>query len=152
MAGKRPHAVYCSRSCKTAASDARRIEDGRAQQRDRARYEREGDHRRAYASQYLRDHPERMRAIRRKRKGQLKAGRFEFTERDWARMLVRFRHCCAYCGRRSDILQREHVIPLARGGRHSVGNIVPACPPCNYSKRTKFVSEWRYGARERGRR
>ena len=49
MLGKRKGAIYCSRSCKTRASDERRREDGRAHQRDRARYSREADHRREYA-------------------------------------------------------------------------------------------------------
>lgn len=49
LEGKRPHAVYCSRRCKTAASDQRRLADGRAHRRDRARYPREAEHRRSYA-------------------------------------------------------------------------------------------------------
>jgi 5-methylcytosine-specific restriction endonuclease McrA len=144
MTGKRSNAKYCDRACKVKASDARRISDGRSVARDRARYQREAEHRRAYARQYLKDNPERMRAIRRRRKGQLRAEALEFTERDWARLVARFRGCCAYCDRRSEILHREHVIPLARGGRHSVGNILPACPRCNARKKTKLLSEWRY--------
>lgn len=147
MEGKRSHAVYCSRDCKTKASDQRRKDDGRSVARDRARYPQEAERRRAETMEYLRKHPEKMRAVRRRRKGQLKAESFEFTERDWARMVTRYRHCCAYCKKRSVVLHREHVIPLARGGRHSVGNIVPACPPCNFRKRTKLLSEWRYQER-----
>lgn len=147
MEGKRSNALYCSRDCKTKASDQRRIADGRSTTRDRARYAGEADHRRAYARQYLKDHPEKMRVVRRRRKGQLKAAAFEFTERDWARLVERFRHCCAYCHEFSEVLHREHVIPLARGGRHSVGNILPACPSCNYRKKTKLLSEWRYSSR-----
>lgn len=143
MEGKRSHAVYCSRSCKTRASDRRRIEDGRSVARDRARYEREAPQRRAQAMRYLRENPERMRAIRRRRKGQLRAEVLLFTERDWRRLVARYRGCCAYCGEPSDSLHREHVIPLARGGRHSVGNILPAWPPCNLRKRTKLLAEWR---------
>lgn len=147
MEGKRPHARFCSRPCKTRASDQRRIQDGRQRARDRERYPREAEHRREYAKAYLRDNPERMRAIRRNRKSRIKAQRFEFTERDWRRLKIRYRGCCAYCGQSCDSLQREHVIPIARGGRHSVGNIVPACPRCNGSKKAKLLSEWRYQKR-----
>lgn len=143
MEGKRPHAVYCSRACKVRASDRRRIEDGRAHARDQARYASEAEHRRAYAKKYLAENPERMRAIRRRRKGQLRARAYLFTEKDWARLVARYRGCCAYCGKKPDQLHREHVIPLRRGGTHSVGNILPACPPCNYSKKTKTIMEWR---------
>ena len=84
-----------------------------------------------------------MRAIRLKRRARIRAASFEFSERDWRRLLSRYRNACAYCGERPSELQREHVIPLARGGTHGVGNIVPACAGCNYSKKDKFVVEWR---------
>ena len=143
MTGKRPHAVYCSRDCKTRASDARRVADGREQNRSTERYPREAERRRTYAMQYLKDNPERMRAIRRRRKGQLRREALQFTERDWRRLVVRYRGCCAYCGESSAELHRDRVIPLARDGRHSIGNILPACPPCNASKRTSFLFEWK---------
>jgi 5-methylcytosine-specific restriction endonuclease McrA len=143
MVGKRPHARYCSRKCKTAASDVRRRESGAARERDRARYASEAETRRAYARQYLQDNPERMRAIRLKRKARIRAASFAFSERDWRRLLDRYRRSCAYCGDHTRELQREHVIPLVRGGTHGVGNIIPACPPCNYAKKDKLVVEWR---------
>lgn len=148
LTGKRPHAVYCSRVCKTADSNDRLRDSGVLRERDRLRYPKEAEQRRAYARQYLVDNPERMRAIRRKRKGQLKAERLQFTERDWRQLVARYRGCCAYCGVKPSELHREHVIPLSRGGRHSIGNILPACPPCNMRKKSKLLSEWRY----RGRR
>ena len=58
----------------------------------------------------------------------------------WRRW-VEFDHCCAYCGADGD-LHIEHVIPISKGGEHHLGNIVPACPTCNYSKRSAPVEEW----------
>jgi len=58
----------------------------------------------------------------------------------WRRW-VEFEHCCAYCGTQGD-LQVEHVIPISKGGEHHLGNIVPACPTCNYSKRSAPVEQW----------
>jgi 5-methylcytosine-specific restriction endonuclease McrA len=52
-----------------------------------------------------------------------------------------FSGCCAYCGRRAD-MQIEHVIPLSRGGTHSMSNILPACKPCNDSKDVRPVEAW----------
>ena len=140
---KRSDARFCDRTCKTKASDQRRIQDGRSVTRDRARYAQEAEHRREYAKQYLKDNPERMRAIRRNRKSRIKAERLDFTEQDWARLVARYRGRCAYCGERPDTLHREHVIPIARGGRHSIGNILPSCPTCNYRKKTKLLVEFR---------
>ena len=58
----------------------------------------------------------------------------------WRRW-VEFDHCCAYCGTQCD-LQVEHVIPISKGGEHHLGNIVPACATCNYSKRSAPVEQW----------
>jgi 5-methylcytosine-specific restriction endonuclease McrA len=58
----------------------------------------------------------------------------------WRRW-VEFQHCCAYCGTDGD-LQVEHVVPISQGGEHHLGNIVPACASCNYSKRAAPVEQW----------
>ena len=84
------------------------------------------------------------------RKGRISSDRvFSFTDRDWKRLCNRYDQRCAYCGQRKT-LERDHVLPVSRGGRHSIGNIVPACRSCNLEKRRKFLSEWRYGVREVG--
>ena len=63
----------------------------------------------------------------------------------WLTILERFGYCCAYCGHPSSevgTLAQEHVIPISRGGRHAVENIVPACKSCNSSKGAKLPEEW----------
>lgn len=52
-----------------------------------------------------------------------------------------FSNCCAYCGQEGD-MQMEHVEPIDKGGLHDIGNIVPACLSCNYSKRTSEMESW----------
>lgn len=49
---------------------------------------------------------------------------------------------CYYCDSKENI-QIDHVIPISRGGRHSIGNIVPACMKCNVSKGNKYLFEWK---------
>lgn len=63
--------------------------------------------------------------------------------RDWMKLVRRYRSCCAYCGKFVERPVIEHVIPLARGGRHAIGNVLPACPECNSSKHASFIMEWR---------
>jgi hypothetical protein len=70
---------------------------------------------------------------------------YRITERDWRRLLERYRASCAYCGVRSDNLTRDHVVPIARGGPHGIGNLLPACARCNGSKNDRFITEWRIG-------
>lgn len=48
---------------------------------------------------------------------------------------------CFYCGGPGGTV--DHVVPLSRGGQHAEGNLVPACLPCNSSKRDKLLVEWR---------
>lgn len=37
----------------------------------------------------------------------------------------------------------DHIIPLARGGSHSIDNLCASCQQCNLSKGKKLTSEWR---------
>ena len=87
-----------------------------------------------------RDEKQERERIRKAR--QAGNGAFTVLPRDWRRMLHRYRNACAYCGR-SGVLTREHVIPIARGGRHSIGNLLPACRGCNFGKNRKLLIEWR---------
>ena len=54
---------------------------------------------------------------------------------------AQFDNCCAYCGAAGD-MQIEHVVPISKGGTHAIGNIVPACQTCNYSKKDHEVERW----------
>lgn len=42
---------------------------------------------------------------------------------------------CHYCGTKRHKITVDHKIPIARGGRHEVKNLVPACRSCNSAKR-----------------
>ncbi|RMH35906.1 MAG: HNH endonuclease [Nitrospirae bacterium] len=61
----------------------------------------------------------------------------------WQTMMQRGE--CHYCHRRVDPAQltMDHVVPLARGGRSTKGNVVPACPECNRAKRLETPAEAR---------
>ena len=48
----------------------------------------------------------------------------------------------AYCGDTERPLQRDCVLPISRGGRYTLGNVVPACRPCNTSKCNDEVTSW----------
>jgi 5-methylcytosine-specific restriction endonuclease McrA len=49
---------------------------------------------------------------------------------------------CAYCGAPPTALQRDCVLPLSRGGRYTLDNVVPACRSCNASKCNDEVTRW----------
>ena len=54
---------------------------------------------------------------------------------EWENKLKEFHYSCAYCGKSNAKLTKDHVIPVSKGGVNTIDNIVPACWPCNYSKR-----------------
>jgi 5-methylcytosine-specific restriction endonuclease McrA len=49
---------------------------------------------------------------------------------------------CFYCGS-IERIEIDHAIPLSRGGRHAIGNLVPACRICNSTKHSKTIMEFR---------
>jgi len=71
---------------------------------------------------------------------------------EWLALLRRHLGRCAYCGGTEGGIHMDHVIPLSRGGRHAIGNVVPACRKCNLSKGSKLLMEWKLGVMRRDRR
>lgn len=92
---------------------------------------------------YRETFPEKWQAANRRRAERMRAnGVFVISDRDVRRMVVRFRGLCAHCAERP-FQEVDHVVPLARGGRHSIGNLLPSCAACNRSKQARLLVEWR---------
>lgn len=49
---------------------------------------------------------------------------------------------CAYCGSQEGSLQKDCLLPISRGGRYTLTNVVPACGSCNASKCNTEVTTW----------
>lgn len=60
-------------------------------------------------------------------------------------LLIRDKHCCQYCGRRTLQMTIDHIIPKQFGGKDTWENLVIACMPCNNRKgnRTPEQAEMR---------
>lgn len=65
----------------------------------------------------------------------------ELPAKEWDAVLKEFNHQCAYCGS-SGKLEQEHIVPMIKGGKYEIGNIVPACRRCNASKQDKPLIAW----------
>jgi len=50
---------------------------------------------------------------------------------------------CIACGT-TERVTIDHIIPIARGGAHSIGNLQPLCLKCNASKNHRTMSEWKF--------
>ena len=62
-----------------------------------------------------------------------------------ARILMRDRHRCQYCGHRFNAfeLTLDHILPRSRGGRTEPENLCAACKPCNQRKGNRTPDEAR---------
>lgn len=51
---------------------------------------------------------------------------------------------CHFCGGTfpPDQLTMDHLVPVARGGKSTPGNVVPACRDCNSRKKYLLPIEW----------
>jgi len=67
----------------------------------------------------------------------------EIRKQNWWRNRVA-QGRCHYCAAQipPKELTLDHIVPLARGGRSSKGNCVPACKSCNNKKRDLLPIEW----------
>lgn len=86
--------------------------------------------------------PEKGREYARRYQARMRAATVEDV--DYGAILERDGMVCHICGR--DIaelgeLHMDHVIPLARGGEHSMANVKPAHSTCNLRKHAKLLEE-----------
>ncbi|NLA35640.1 MAG: HNH endonuclease [Actinobacteria bacterium] len=65
----------------------------------------------------------------------------DLSNEEWA-ALVDAWGGCAYCRDVDRALQRDCVLPISRGGRYTLDNVVPACGSCNASKCNDEVTGW----------
>ena len=84
---------------------------------------------------YIQAHPDKYRAYcvsRRARKNGADIN--DLTGAQWQEIKAAYGHRCVYCGRKMQRLTMDHIIPLSKGGNHTVQNVVPACSSCNKRK------------------
>lgn len=60
-----------------------------------------------------------------------------------SKLFQRDRNICGYCGDQfpTGQLEREHIVPLSRGGRDNWMNVVASCRPCNQQKGARLPEE-----------
>lgn len=89
------------------------------------------------------DNPERAIMQSHKRRALLQsAGIYKVHLNELHKLLVRQQSRCAICS--SDIADRslrelDHIIPIVRGGRHSIGNLMWLCRSCNRRKTSRLL-------------
>lgn len=126
--------------------------------RGKARYQKIQDEFKATLKQKRIENPEHRRNIERKSRAKnkqkqrpaknarqsirnriLNGGGFLILEKELNKI---YRSPCFACGSKTN-QSLDHLIPLSRGGNHSVGNIITLCRNCNSQKYNKTLTEWR---------
>jgi len=94
----------------------------------------------AQQKKYKQENSEKVRLWEHARRARLNGTSDKVTREQWEAVLRAYKFRCAYCGCQANKLQMDHVIPISRGGRHTIQNAVPACGSCNTRKGTKEPS------------
>lgn len=108
--------------------------------REKAYREANREKRNQYSSEWRKQNKsKKAENAHRRRSRQKQNGVFTISPKDMARI---YASPCAGCGTH-DGISVDHVVPIAKGGRHSIGNLQPLCVKCNQEKGTRLVIEWR---------
>lgn len=111
-------------------------------EKNRRVHEADPSKRQKLISQWKKDNPDKLSDYaRRRRATRNNADLIDLTDEEWQTLLRHNGYSCAYCGDDSPLTQ-DHAIPLSRGGNHTLTNMIPACLPCNSSKRDKTPLEF----------
>lgn len=96
------------------------------------------DHRIAKVLEWQKANPEKVRSYKKnskhKRRTATLTGHVSVTE--WLQLCAENNQTCLRC-KEVKPLTMDHVIPLSKGGLHSIENIQPLCGSCNSIKHTK---------------
>jgi len=77
----------------------------------------------------------------RRRKRRMSRVEHDLTDAQWFALMEAWGGC-AYCGDEAAALQKDCMLPISRGGRYTLTNVVPACRSCNASKCNIEVTTW----------
>lgn len=106
---------------------------------------------RAYERNQHAQKPELTAARREKYKERLDSAPGSFSDYDIAKIRKELHDRCFYCGTPlNGGGEKDHIVPLSKGGSNWPVNITLACLRCNRDKYDKSVSEFVAWRRERG--
>lgn len=92
---------------------------------------------------YAKENKEVIDAIRLRRRARKKNLPNELTADEIKWIMEKFNYCCALSGKKLEILDFDHFIPLSTGqGGTIIGNMIPLSPSLNSSKQDSNPFEW----------
>ena len=153
-------------------SNNRKAENGRCKAckecekiRSKARYKKEGEKMRAQMANLRKNNYEKRIEIERKSRAKNKEknrpsrnarqsirnrlvsdSKYVIIYKDLKRI---YSEPCFNCGSLKN-QSLDHRIPLSRGGEHKIGNMLTLCQPCNASKHSRTIMEWKLSKIKKG--
>ena len=112
----------------------------RVQAYERARSQRRVEARQDYRVQWFAEHPgarARWNATRKRRVGSASNVGKDARRICWIRQMGE----CGLCGTGMGVTEFDHIIPLCKGGPHSLENVHLVHPECNRAKGRKRIEE-----------
>jgi 5-methylcytosine-specific restriction endonuclease McrA len=95
----------------------------------------------AFQKKYRLNHLPKMAEKQHKRRAKMRSnGVYQISEKELIKL---YSFPCIACGT-TDRVTIDHIIPIARGGTHSIGNLQSLCLKCNSSKNHRTMSEWKF--------
>lgn len=90
---------------------------------------------------WIKNNPEKNTANATRYQKRKKANGGSHTEEQWQELKYQTGNKCMCCQASGDdkILQRDHVIPVSKGGTNNIDNIQVLCRECNCSKAQKEI-------------
>jgi 5-methylcytosine-specific restriction endonuclease McrA len=123
LAGKRPHAKFCTPLCKS--KNTQRARDARSYKKNIEKIKIKRSQ-----PEYKKYHNAKSKAYEAKRRSNAVGS---FSPKEWDAIVKKQRGRCALCRHKSK-LTADHVIPVSRGGSNYAFNIQGLCLPCNLAK------------------
>ena len=110
---------------------------------------------------YNSENKDKIAANNRNRRARIRLSGDRITSTEWADKILEYDGKCAYC----DVVLEEnppnvfnpngitqdHVIPVSKGGKHLIDNVVPCCRLCNNRKNNKSGDEFNKWLKENRR-
>lgn len=91
-----------------------------------------------YHRKYCKNHPENISHLKARRYALKKGAKGSHTLIEWKRLKKKYNNKCAKCGKKGELLTKDHIVPLSKGGNDYIVNIQPLCSNCNSKKYTKI--------------
>lgn len=108
---------------------------------DRQYYRDNRDRVQSTVRKYYKANPDKVKAGQALRRARIKEapGTVSAKEMRWLRKRY---HSCLKCGSK-DRLEADHIIPLTKGGPHTIDNLQILCKSCNSKKRNSNQTDYR---------